>query len=53
MKETGINLYQVNTCYITHELEIPKELAEESLSEITQTGFEINFEQKLNDFDYP
>lgn len=47
MKETGINLYQVNTCYITQELEIPKS-AEESLSEITQTGFDIIFEQELN-----
>ncbi|MBK5445016.1 MULTISPECIES: DUF3885 domain-containing protein [unclassified Peribacillus] len=49
VKETGINLYQVNTCYITHELEIPKVFAEECLSEMTQTGFEINFEQKLSD----
>ena len=48
VKKTGINLNQFNTCYITHELEIPKEHAEESLAEITQTGFKISFEQKIN-----
>lgn len=47
--ETSINLYRVNTCYIHHKLEIPKECAEECLSEMTQTGFNINFEQKDND----
>ena len=47
--ETGINLYHTNTCYITHKLEIPKECAQECISEMTQTGFEINFEQKEND----
>ncbi|MFJ8248166.1 DUF3885 domain-containing protein [Peribacillus asahii] len=49
VKETGINLFQVNTCYITHKLEIPKECVEECLNEMTQTGFEIHFEQKDND----
>ena len=49
VKETSINLFHVNTCHITHKLEIPKEWAEECLSEMTQTGFEINFEQKHND----
>ncbi|MER1985884.1 MAG: DUF3885 domain-containing protein [Solibacillus sp.] len=48
VKETGINLFYDNTCYITHKLEIPKEYAEECLSEMTQTGFEIDFEQKHN-----
>ena len=49
VKETGINLYQDNTCNITHELAFPKAFAEESLSELKQTGFEISFEHMLND----
>jgi len=49
VKEIGINLYQVNTCNITHELEFPKEFAEEFLSEMKQTGFEISFEPMHND----
>lgn len=49
VKETGSNLYLDNYCCITHELEIPQDFAEECLSEMTQTGFEINFEQQLGD----
>ncbi|MFJ7698488.1 DUF3885 domain-containing protein [Lysinibacillus fusiformis] len=49
VREIGINLFQVNTCYITHKLEIPIKCAKECLSEMTQTGFGINFEQKDND----
>ncbi|MFC0560873.1 DUF3885 domain-containing protein [Halalkalibacter alkalisediminis] len=49
VEETEINLYEVNTCHITHKLEIPKEFAEECLSEMAQTGFEINIEQKFSD----
>lgn len=49
VQETGINLYQTNTCYITHQLEIPKQFGEECINEMTQTGFEIHFEQKDHD----
>jgi len=49
VKETEINLHLVNTCYITHEIELPKETAEESIREIEQTGFEISLEYMLSD----
>lgn len=48
VKENNLNEY--NTCYITHELEIPKVLIEECLKEMTQTGFEITFEQKFDSY---
>lgn len=50
VKETEINLYEVNTCEITHQLEIPKKDAEECVKEIEQTGFTIIVDNKCNDF---
>lgn len=41
VQETKINLYEDNTCHITHELEIPKEYVEECLTDMQQTGFQI------------
>ncbi|WP_181884395.1 DUF3885 domain-containing protein [Neobacillus piezotolerans] len=41
VKETNINLFFSNTCEITHQLEIPKEAAEECVKEMKQTGFTI------------
>lgn len=50
VKETKINLFQVNTCHITHTLEIPNECAKEFISEIGETGFNITIEDKNNDY---
>ena len=41
VEETNINLYQDNTCHITHDLVIPNEWAEECINEIGETGFDI------------
>lgn len=49
-KETKINLYQVNICHITHALEIPNECAKECISEIGETGFKIDIEDKNSDY---
>ncbi|MEN2766096.1 DUF3885 domain-containing protein [Ornithinibacillus xuwenensis] len=48
VKETKINLFQVNTCSITHSLEIPSLYAEECVGEISETGFKITYEEKNN-----
>ncbi|WP_316568625.1 DUF3885 domain-containing protein [Neobacillus sp. YIM B06451] len=45
VKETKINLFLANTCEITHQLEIPKEAAEECVNEMRQTGFTIEVDQ--------
>ncbi|MFO1443929.1 DUF3885 domain-containing protein [Bacillus sp. Bva_UNVM-123] len=50
IKETKINLFQVNTCHITHTLEIPNECAKEFISEIDETGFNITIEDKNSDY---
>lgn len=50
VKETGINLYEDNTCEITHQLEIPKKTIEECVKEIEQTGFIIEVDHKYNDY---
>jgi len=50
VKETGINLYEVNTCEITHQLEIPKKSTEECVKEMEQTGFIIEVDNKYNDY---
>ena len=46
VKETKINLFQVNTCHITHALAIPNECAEECNNEIGETGFNIAIDNK-------
>ncbi|MFF2177848.1 DUF3885 domain-containing protein [Lysinibacillus sp. NPDC058147] len=50
VQETRINLYEVNTCDITHQIEIPKDSTEECVKEIEQTGFIIEVDNKYNDY---
>lgn len=50
VKETEINLYEVNTCEITHQLEIPKKDAEVCVKEMEQTGFTIEVDNNYNDY---
>lgn len=49
VKETKINLFQDNTCHITHALAIPNECAEECINEIGETGFNIAIDNKNSD----
>lgn len=49
IKDTEINLQEVNTCYITHELEIAKQFAQDCINEIKQTGFEVITERDSSD----
>ncbi|MDW0110952.1 DUF3885 domain-containing protein [Sporosarcina aquimarina] len=41
VEETKINLYENNTCHITHSLAIPNGYAEECIHELSGTGFTI------------
>lgn len=47
--KTKINLYQNNTCRITHALEIPNEFAEACVNEIGLTGFIVTVEDRKSD----
>lgn len=47
--ETEINLYEGNTCIITHQLEIPQEDAERCVYEMKQTGFKIEIDKNQLD----
>lgn len=49
VKKTEINLYQVNTCQITHTLEIPNENAEACANEIGLTGFIVSVLDRNNE----
>jgi hypothetical protein len=46
IKQTKINLSQVNTCHITHVLVIPNEFAKEFITEISEIGLNIAIEDK-------
>ncbi|KGX84554.1 DUF3885 domain-containing protein [Pontibacillus litoralis] len=50
VKETEINLYEDNTCVITHQLEIPTKDVEECMQEIEQIGFTIEIDNNYNDY---
>ncbi|WP_059170271.1 DUF3885 domain-containing protein [Bacillus sp. FJAT-27445] len=50
VKETKINLFGSNTCEITHQLEIPKEIADECVDEMRQTGFAIEIDTDHYDY---
>lgn len=50
IKQTKINLLQLNICHITHVLEIPNELARECASEICEAGFNIAIEGESYDY---
>lgn len=41
VEETKINLYEDNTCHITHRLVIPNDYVEECIHELSGTGFTI------------
>lgn len=49
VEATNINLFERNTCHITHQLEIPKENAEACIAEISQTGFKIEAKKELGE----
>ncbi|MDL4839447.1 DUF3885 domain-containing protein [Aquibacillus rhizosphaerae] len=49
VKETEINLYQVNTCHITHALKIPNEFVQACTDEIGLTGFIVSVVVRNND----
>jgi len=50
IKQTNINLMQVNTCHISHVLVIPNEYASDCISEISETGFNIVIEDENGDY---
>jgi hypothetical protein len=50
VKETKINLYQDNTCRITHALEIPNDFVEACVNEIGLTGFIVTGQDRKSDF---
>ncbi|REB07066.1 DUF3885 domain-containing protein [Sporosarcina sp. BI001-red] len=41
VEETKIDLFQDNTCHITHSLVIPNDRTEECINEISETGFNV------------
>lgn len=48
VEATKINLYEDNTCHITHQLEISEENAEACIAEMSKTGFKIEIEKELD-----
>lgn len=41
VEETNIDLFQDNTCHITHSLVIPNDRAEDCINELSETGFTL------------
>ncbi len=50
VEETKIDLYEDNTCHITHSLVIPNSRSEECINEISETGFNIFIDSKNCDY---
>ncbi|ODG93397.1 MULTISPECIES: DUF3885 domain-containing protein [Bacillaceae] len=50
IRESEINLFEDNTCYITHKLMIPINRSQECIEEIKQTGFEVMVDTTENEF---
>ncbi|AQU80739.1 MULTISPECIES: DUF3885 domain-containing protein [Planococcus] len=46
VKETNIDLFQDNTCHITHTLVIPNDKTDECINELSETGFTLFVDTK-------